>query len=201
MYLFEEKDENLVKVLNIIPKNPIARFTDPYSFEIHLDFISVIQKELKWKMVYICSEKKEDDQILNEMQFTPPIQISQIKLEFIGDPPNIEKIPKKDIIGLSAILLCCSYNEEEFFRCGFYINTSFDNDEMNLKIPEIIDVNYLIRNIVNKPRIVIYQIKWDDENDKTDNTNISEKEFQLIKEEWIKKNLNKDNNKKKLNKI
>ena len=201
MYLFEEKDENLVKVLNIITKNHIERFTDPYSFEIHLDFISVIQKELKWKMVYICSEKKEDDQILNEMQFTPPNQISQMKLEFIGDPPNIEKIPKKDIIGLSAVLLCCSYNEEEFFRCGFYINTSFDNDEMNLKIPEIIDVNYLIRNIVNKPRIVIYQIKWDDENDKTDNTNISEKEFQLIKEEWIKKNLNKDNNKKKLNKI
>ena len=38
MYLFEEKDENLVKVLNIMPKNPITQFTTPYTFEIILDF-------------------------------------------------------------------------------------------------------------------------------------------------------------------
>ena len=203
MYLFEEKDENLVKILNIIPKNPITQFTEPYTFEIFLNFTSVIKKELIWKMFYICSEKKEDDQLLNEMKITPPNQINQMKLEFTGNAPNLGKIPKKDLIGTSAILLCCFYNEEEFFRCGFYLDICFDNDEMNLKIPETIDVNRLIRNIFNKPRIVLYQIKWDDETDqKVDDTNISEKQFQLIKEEWLKKNLRKkDKNNKILNKI
>ena len=202
MNLFEEKDENLVKVLNIIPKNPITQFKDPYTFEIILDFTSVIKKELIWKMFYICSENKEDDQLLNEMKISPPNQINQMKLEFIGNAPNFEKIPKKDLIGIAAILLCCSYNNEEFFRCGFYLDICFDNDEMNLKIPDKIDVNHLLRNLFNKPRIILYQIKWDDETDKKDDdTNISEKQFQLIKEEWLKKMRKKDKNNKILNKI
>ena len=200
MYLFEEKDENLVKVLNIIPKNPITQFTDPYTFEIILDFTSVIKKELIWKMFYLCSENKEDDQLFNEMKISPPNQINQMKLEFTGNAPNFEKIPKKELIGTAAILLCCSYNDEEFFRCGFYLDICFDNDEMNLKIPEKIDVNHLLRNMFNKPRIILYQIKWDEETDKKDDdTNISDKQFQLIKEEWLKKKRKKDKNNKILN--
>ena len=154
-------------------------------------------------MFYICSENKEDDQLLNEIKITPPNQINQMKLEFTGNAPNFEKIPKKDLIGMAAILLCCSYNEEEFFRCGFYLDIYFDNDEMNSKIPGTIDVNHLLRNLFNKPRIVLYQIKWDEETDKKDDdTNISEKQFQLMKEEWLKKNMRKkDKSNKILNKI
>ena len=66
---------------------------------------------------------------------------------------------------------------------------------MNSKVPENIEVEHLVRNIIDKPRIIIYYINWEEENDKkedTDNNYISEKEFKLIKEKWIKKHKEKN---------
>ena len=161
-----------VNVLNIIPKNPIAKFTDIYSFEIIFEVLSEIKKEIEWKMVYITSENKINDQILGEIQIDPPNQLGNMKFEFTGEAPQIEKIPECDIIGVAAILLCCSYNDQEFFRCGYYLNVTYDNEEMNINMPEKIDVNHLIRNLLaDKPRIVRYEIDWESENGKKDNKN------------------------------
>ena len=161
-----------VNVLNIIPKKPITKFTDPFSFEIIFEILSEIKKEIEWKMVFITSEKHEEDQILSEIQIDPPSQLGQMRFEFTGDAPVIEKIPENDVIGVAAILLCCSYNEQEFFRCGFYLNITYDNEEMNINRPEKIDVNHLIRNLLaDKPRIVRYEIDWEGLNDKKDVNN------------------------------
>ena len=161
-----------VNVLNIIPKNPITKFTDPFSFEIIFEILSEIKKEIEWKMVYITSENQKEDQILSEIQIDPPNQLGQMRFEFTGDAPVIEKIPENDVIGVAAILLCCSYNEQEFFRCGFYLNISYDNEEMNINRPEKIDISHLIRNLLaDKPRIVRYEIDWEGINEKKDNKN------------------------------
>ena len=161
-----------VNVLNIIPKNPITKFTDIYSFEIIFEVLSEIKKEIEWKMIYITSEDKKNDQILGEVQIDPPNQLGNMKFEFTGDAPQIEKIPECDVIGVAAILICCSYNEQEFFRCGYYLNITYDNEEMNINMPEKIDVNHLIRNLLaDKPRIVRYEIDWESENGKKDNKN------------------------------
>ena len=156
-----------VNVLNIIPKNPITKFTDIFSFEIIFEVLSELKKEIEWKMVYITSENQKDDQILNEIQIDPPSQLGQMKFEFTGDAPIIGKIPENDVIGVAAILLCCSYNEQEFFRCGYYLNITYDNEEMNINMPEKIDVNHLLRNMLaDKPRIVRYEIDWEGDNKK-----------------------------------
>ena len=156
-----------VNVLNIIPKNPITKFTDIYSFEIIFEVLSELKKEIEWKMVYITSDDQKNDQILNEIQIDPPSQLGQMKFEFTGDAPIISKIPENDVIGVAAILLCCSYNEQEFFRCGYYLNITYDNEEMNINMPEKIDVNHLIRNLLaDKPRIVRYEIDWEGDSKK-----------------------------------
>ena len=156
-----------VNVLNIIPKNPITKFTDIYSFEIIFEVLSELKKEIEWKMVYITSDDQKNDQILNEIQIDPPSQLGQMKFEFTGDAPIISKIPENDVIGVAAILLCCSYNEQEFFRCGYYLNITYDNEEMNINLPEKIDVNHLIRNLLaDKPRIVRYEIDWEGDSKK-----------------------------------
>lgn len=161
-----------VNVLNIIPKDPITKFNNPFSFEIIFEVLSELKKEIEWKMVYITSQNQKDDQILNEIQIDPPNQLGQMRFEFTGDAPIIEKIPENDIIGVAAILLCCSYNEQEFFRCGFYLNITYDNEEMNINRPEKIEINHLVRNLLaDKPRIVRYEIDWEGENEKKDNKN------------------------------
>ena len=161
-----------VNVLNIVPKNPITKFTDQFAFEILIEVLSELKKEIEWKMVYITSENQNEDQILNEIEIDPPNQLGQMKFTFEGDAPNITKIPENDVIGVAAILLCCSYNGQEFFRCGYYLNITYDNEEMNLNMPEKIDVAHLVRNMLSdKPRIVKYEIDWEGDNVNKGNVN------------------------------
>ena len=161
-----------VGILNIIPKNPITKFTDAFSFEIVIEVLSELKKEIEWKMVYITSEDQKYDQILNEIEIDPPSQLGQMKFEFVGESPDITKIPENDVVGVAAILLCCSYNEQEFFRCGYYLNITYDNEEMNMNMPEKVDVSHLVRNMLaSKPRIVKYEIDWEGDNANKGNMN------------------------------
>ena len=161
-----------VNVLNIVPKNPITKFTDQFAFEILIEVLSELKKEIEWKMVYITSENPNEDQILNEIEIDPPNQLGQMKFTFEGDAPDINKIPENDVIGVAAILLCCSYNGQEFFRCGYYLNITYDNEEMNLNMPEKIDIPHLVRNMLSdKPRIVKYEIDWEGDNVNKGNPN------------------------------
>ena len=188
-----------VGVLNIIPKNPINKFTDNFAFEIIIEVLSELKKEIEWKMVYITSENQTYDQILSEIGIDPPNQLGQMKFVFEGEAPDISKIPENDVIGVAAILLCCSYNGQEFFRCGYYLNISYDNEEMNMNMPEKIAVDHLVRNLLaSKPRIVKYEIDWEGDNANKGNINEGAGQFMFnegkINQEKFK-DMEKDNSK------
>ena len=141
-----------------------------------MDITSELKKEIEWKMIYIFSDNKKDDQILSEIRINPTNQLGKKVIDFIGDAPIIEKIPQSDVLGAALILLCSSYNEQVFFRCGYFINVYYDNDEMNINIPEKIEVNHLVRDILaDKPRIVIFEIKWEEENGEKEKKNDEDK--------------------------
>jgi len=58
--------------------------------------------------------------------------------------------------------LTCSYKEQEFFRCGYYVNNFYENEEWNITPPEKIQLNNLKRHILfDKPRITKFNISWD----------------------------------------
>ena len=155
-----------INILNIIPKNTTSKFTDPFSFEIIFEVLSNLKKEIEWKMIYIGSaEDKNYDQILETIEIDGPFHLGSMKFEFIGEPPDISKIPESEILGVTAIILCCSYNNQEFFRCGYYLNNIYDNEEMNINPPEKVDKNRIIRSLLaDKPRITRFDIEWDNEN-------------------------------------
>ena len=74
------------------------------------------------------------------------------------------KIPQKDLIGVTAILLTCSYNNQEFFRVGYYVNNVYDSEELNNNLPETVQFEHVVRNILSdKPRITKFNINWDSE--------------------------------------
>ena len=174
-----------INILNIIPKNTTSKFTDPFSFEIIFEVLSNLKKEIEWKMIYIGSaEDKNYDQILETIEIDGPFHLGSMKFEFIGEPPDISKIPESEILGVTAIILCCSYNNQEFFRCGYYLNNIYDNEEMNINPPEKVDKNRIIRSLLaDKPRITRFDIKWDNENiDTIQNENKGDNENFMFKD-------------------
>lgn len=76
-------------------------------------------------------------------------------------------IPESDLVGVTVVLIVCSYNEQEFVRVGYYVNNEYEDPELKENPPEKPDLTRVVRNILSeKPRVTRIPIKWDnvDEN-------------------------------------
>lgn len=86
------------------------------------------------------------------------------KFLFEADPPNTARIPGSDILGVTVILLSCTYDDREFVRVGYYVNNEYVDPAMNEEPPAKPVLDKLRRNILaDKPRVTRFQIKWDSE--------------------------------------
>ena len=52
------------------------------------------------------------------------------------DPPATAKIPSNDLIGVTVVLLTCSYLNKEFVRVGYYVNNDYTEEELRENPPE-----------------------------------------------------------------
>lgn len=76
-------------------------------------------------------------------------------MSFVTDsnPPNFAKIPPAEILGTTAILISASYEGQEFFRVGYYVNNHYDDP--NMEPPPHPVLEKVTRNIMaNNPRIM-----------------------------------------------
>lgn len=87
-----------------------------------------------------------------------------MKFQLDGDAPNHQSLPVQDIVGVTAILLTCSYKDsQEFLRVGYYVNVEYDSPELNENPPQQPMIERLHRHILaEKPRVTKFQIDWDD---------------------------------------
>lgn len=91
--------------------------------------------------------------------------------------PLPSRIPASDLIGVTVILLTCSYNDQEFVRIGYYVNTEYgdpelkaqydaslaeDAEEKGIKAPDPTQhIDKLVRNVLaDKPRVTKFLIQW-----------------------------------------
>ncbi|KAI4204295.1 MAG: hypothetical protein LQ350_001275 [Teloschistes chrysophthalmus] len=148
-----------VKVLN----NP-AHFDAKYQFEITFECLEPLQKDLEWKLTYVGSAtSSEHDQELDSL-LVGPIPVGVNKFIFEADSPDLKRIPTSEILGVTVILLSCSYDDREFVRVGYYVNNEYDNDEMNNDPPAKTVMEKVRRNVLaEKPRVTRFAIKWDTE--------------------------------------
>lgn len=103
----------------------------------------------------------EHDQELDSL-LVGPIPVGVNKFIFEADPPNTARIPGTDILGVTVILLSCSYDEREFVRVGYYVNNEYTDPSMNEEPPAKPEMDKIRRNILaDKPRVTRFQIKWD----------------------------------------
>ncbi|KAJ9293053.1 hypothetical protein DTO271G3_8188 [Paecilomyces variotii] len=148
-----------VKVL----KNP-APFLAPYEFEITFECLEQLQKDLEWKLTYVGSAtSSEHDQELDSL-LVGPIPVGVNKFIFEADPPDLKRIPPSEILGVTVILLTCSYDGREFVRVGYYVNNEYDSEELNAEPPAKPIIERVRRNVLaEKPRVTRFAIKWDSE--------------------------------------
>lgn len=76
-----------------------------------------------------------------------------------ADPPQHEKIPEEDIIGVTVLLLTCSYLGQEFLRVGYYVSNEYVDEQLREEPPAKVQIDKVQRNILaDKPRVTKFPI-------------------------------------------
>lgn len=75
---------------------------------------------------------------------------------------------EQDAVGVTIVLLTCSYRGQEFVRVGYFINNDYTDPELKENPPAKPLFDKLTRNILaSKPRVTRFKINWDDSNGTT----------------------------------
>ena len=111
-------------------------------------------------MIYVGSaEDATADQVLEEVMVGPvPVGINKFVLQAVA--PNHLAIANQDLIGVTVVLVTCSFMEQEFIRIGYYVNNEYlDYDPENP--PNPIEISKLYRSIKHdEPRVTRFAIDW-----------------------------------------
>ncbi|KAI5790678.1 ASF1 like histone chaperone-domain-containing protein [Peziza echinospora] len=155
---------SVISLLNVNVINNPAKFLDKYQFEITFECLEALSKDLEFKLTYVGSAtSSEHDQELDSL-LVGPIPVGVNKFIFEADPPNLSRIPSSEILGVTVLLLTCSYDSREFVRVGYYMSNEYDSEELNKEPPNKVQVDRIVRNVLaEKPRVTRFAIKWDSE--------------------------------------
>lgn len=81
---------------------------------------------------------------------------------FKAPAPNPALIKSDDILGVTVILLTCSFRNQEFIRVGYYVSNAYEDPEKMENPPSPPELHNLRRHILaDKPRVTRFDIKWD----------------------------------------
>ncbi|KAF5929000.1 histone chaperone ASF1B [Diceros bicornis minor] len=151
-----------VSVLNVaVLENP-SPFHSPFRFEISFECSEALADDLEWKIIYVGSaESEEFDQILDSV-LVGPVPAGRHMFVFQADAPNPSLIPETDAVGVTVVLITCTYHGQEFIRVGYYVNNEYPNPELRENPPPKPDFSQLQRNILaSNPRVTRFHINWD----------------------------------------
>jgi len=117
--------------------------------------------DLEWKVIYVGSATDASkDQTLDEILVGPvPVGINKFILQ--ADPPDANQVD--DLLGVTVVLVTCSYKEREFVRVGYYVNNELEgyNPEVDGPLTGPLDMSKIQRQILfDKPRVTKFPIPW-----------------------------------------
>lgn len=154
-----------VNLTNVSVLSNPAPFLSPFQFEISYECLLSLKDDLEWKLTYVGSAEDETyDQVL-ESVFVGPINVGNYRFVFEADPPDALKIREEDIIGVTVLLLTCSYMGQEFVRVGYYVNNDYEDEHLREEPPQKVLIDKVQRNILaDKPRVTKFPINFHPEN-------------------------------------
>jgi len=172
---------SLVNVTNMAVLNNPSPFSSPLLFEITFECLQELTDDLEWKVLYVGSaESSEHDQVLDEILVGPvPVGINKFVLQ--ADAPDRSCIPDSDLLGVTVLLVTCSYREQEFARVGYYVSNEYTVPyDAEVGPPKPLDVEKVQRTILaDKPRVTRFPINWGDEQQEQQQTDTQQEQEQL----------------------
>uniref|UniRef100_A0A8C5Q8C0 Anti-silencing function 1B histone chaperone n=1 Tax=Leptobrachium leishanense TaxID=445787 RepID=A0A8C5Q8C0_9ANUR len=151
-----------VQILNVMVLNNPCHFNNPFQFEVTFECIEDLSDDLEWKIIYVGSaESEEYDQVLDSV-LVGPVPAGRHMFVFQADAPNCSLIPESDAVGVTVVLITCTYRGQEFIRVGYYVNNEYSDPELRENPPLKPDFAQLQRNILaSNPRVTRFHINWD----------------------------------------
>lgn len=152
-----------VHITNVVVLDNPSPFLNPFQFELTFECIEELKEDLEWKMIYVGSaETEEHDQVLDTI-YVGPIPEGRHMFVFQAPPPDVNRIPENDALGVTVVLLTCSYRGQEFVRVGYFINNEYSDSEPELREnpPSKPQFDKVVRNILaSEPRVTRFKINW-----------------------------------------
>ncbi|CAM6087192.1 unnamed protein product [Calypogeia fissa] len=148
-----------VNVTNVTVLDNPSMFMNPLQFEISYECLISLEDDLEWKLTYVGSAEDEKfDQVLDSV-LVGPISVGKYRFIFEADPPKPEKIPEEDLIGVTVLLLTCSYLGQEFLRVGYYVSNDYIDEQLREEPPAEVIIDKVQRNILaENPRVTKFPI-------------------------------------------
>ena len=88
------------------------------------------------------------DQILDEILVGPvPVGVNKFVLQ--ADAPDPSQMAQEDLLGVTVVLVTCSYKEREFVRVGYYVNNEYHDPTA----PAILPVPVVVTPVEQKPQL------------------------------------------------
>ncbi|XP_016115146.1 histone chaperone asf1b-B-like, partial [Sinocyclocheilus grahami] len=104
-----------VQVLNVSVLDNPSPFGNPFQFEITFE----------------CMEDLPEGERCHT--FTRFTRILQLLCK--ADAPNTGLIPESDAVGVTVVLITCTYRGQEFIRIGYYVNNEYTDPELRENPP------------------------------------------------------------------
>lgn len=148
-----------VNVTNVAVLDNPSLFKSPLQFEISYECLVPLEHDLEWKLIYVGSAEDEKyDQVL-ESVLVGPVNVGNYRFVFQADPPQLSKIPEEDVIGVTVLLLTCSYQGQEFLRVGYYVSNEYIEEVLREEPPARVAIDKVQRNILSeKPRVTKFPV-------------------------------------------
>jgi histone chaperone ASF1 len=150
-----------VQVTNVVLMQNPARYTDDFNFHVRFEALEELREDLEWKLVYVgSSESEKYDQVLEDV-VVGPVLPGPNEFVLTATAPDFSKIPPEHILGVTVILLICTYKDQEFIRVGYYVNNDYETEQDRENPPDKVDIQRVMRNVlVEQPRVTTHSIDW-----------------------------------------
>jgi histone chaperone ASF1 len=112
-------------------------------------------------VTYVGSaEDASRDQTLEEVM-VGPVNVGVNRFVLQASCPNISEIPADDLLGVTVMMVTCSYLDQEFIRIGYYVNNAPAEGYDPENPPVNVDIATVMRNILaDQPRVTRIPINW-----------------------------------------
>lgn len=150
-----------VNITNVAVLDNPAAFLNPFQFEISYECLVPLTDDLEWKLIYVGSAEDEKYDQLLESVLVGPVNVGNYRFVLQADPADPSKIREEDILGVTVLLLTCSYIGQEFIRVGYYVNNDYDDEQLREEPPARVLIDRVQRNILaDKPRVTKFPINF-----------------------------------------